>query len=99
MYEMPTGYWCPGCWTWKQDCPHLVEPLDAPVVKLDDWQYIYARYDRQRRILELTTNVGDAFQFFNVPRSIAIAFVKSPEPANLCVGTHQGEVQVSTGRG
>jgi hypothetical protein len=76
----PNVHWCGSCRKWVLDCEHCVEPIAAASVTLRDWQSIDARYDRNRQILELTFNTGDAAQFFNVPRSMAVALVKSSGP-------------------
>ena len=61
LHYDPRAYWCPGCWKWRLDCAHLVEPLEAPSVAMAG-QYTRAAYDRGRRILEVRDNCGAAFQ-------------------------------------
>jgi hypothetical protein len=44
-------------------------------------QYRRGAYDRDRQILEVRDNCGQAHQFFGVPRELAVAFVKAESPA------------------
>jgi hypothetical protein len=80
-YNQPGSYWCADCHTFTLDCSHLVAPLNAPAVKLDNWQYRAATW--ARNILQVTMNTGERFQFVNVPRRMAIAFVRKPESESL----------------
>src|SRR5262245_1015407 len=76
LHNNPDAYWCAGCWKWKLDCEHLVEPLTSPIMKLNHWQYIEATW--QKGVLQLTMNTGDRYQHFGVPRWLAVAFVRNP---------------------
>src|SRR5262245_22666100 len=71
------AYWCAGCWSFTLDCSHLVEPLNTPSVQLHDWVYVEATW--AKNILQVRTNTGEGYQFFNVPRWLAIAFVRSAD--------------------
>jgi hypothetical protein len=72
------AYWCAHCWDFVLECSHLVEPMTTPpYVFHDSGQYIEARWDKN--ILQVRTNTGEGFQFTNVPRRVAIAFVKNPD--------------------
>jgi hypothetical protein len=81
LHNNPNAYWCPDCWAFTLDCPHLVRPLDAPELPISDWQINSVAYDRARRILELEMNTGERFQHFGVPRDIAVMLVKAKSPA------------------
>jgi hypothetical protein len=41
------------------------------------------RYDRQRRILELHMNNGDAYQHRGVPLALALELVRSTQPGQV----------------
>lgn len=58
------------------ECGHLVDPLGTPIVPLKNWQYSAATWSHN--ILEVTMNTGERFQFMNVPRRVAIEFVRNP---------------------
>jgi hypothetical protein len=59
-----------------------VEPLvDAPTVILGNWLIQSVSYDRERLILELEMNTGERFQYFKVPRRIAIGLIQASDPA------------------
>src|SRR5438034_1026553 len=79
LHNNPNAYWCPDCWA----CLHLVESLDAPQLRINDWQINSVAYDRARRILEFEMNTGERFQNFGVPRDIAVMLVKTKSPATL----------------
>ena len=82
LHNNPNAYWCADCWKWKLDCEHLVEPLkDAPTVILGNWLIQSVSYDRERMILELEMNTGERFQFFKVPRLVAIGLIQASDPA------------------
>jgi hypothetical protein len=76
LHYNPDAYWCPQCWRWTLDCPHLVEPLGTTIVQLNHWQYSAATW--APNILEVTMNTGERYQFMKVPRRVAIAFVRNP---------------------
>src|SRR5262245_5231668 len=77
LHNNPNAYWCADCWKWRLDCEHLVEPLkDAPTVILGNWPLQSVSYDREGMILELETNTGERFQYFRVPRRVAIRLVQ-----------------------
>ena len=48
---------------------------------LRNWLIESVAYDRTRMILELEMNTGERFQFFAVPRRVAIGLVQADEPA------------------
>jgi hypothetical protein len=82
IHNDPRAYWCGDCWKWRYDCEHLVEPLvDAPTVILGNWLIQSVSYDRARLILELEMNTGERFQYFKVPRRIAIGLIQASDPA------------------
>jgi len=49
----------------------------TPAVKLDNWQYSEATW--ARNVLQVTMNTGERYQFMNVPRRLAISFVRNPQ--------------------
>lgn len=82
LHNNPSAYWCPHCsWTFTLNCGHLVAPLDAPSVHINDWLITRVAYDRNRRILELEMNTRERFQHYGVPRQLAVMLVKSVSPA------------------
>ena len=81
LHNNPNVYWCPDCWAFTLDCFHLVDPLDGPQLRINDWQINGVAYDRARRILELEMNTGERFQNYRVPRDIAVMLVKAKSPA------------------
>ena len=76
MHNKPGSYWCADCHRFTFDCAHLVEPLNTPTVRLENFQYSAATW--ARNILEVTMNTGERFQFMKVPRRLAVEFVKAP---------------------
>jgi hypothetical protein len=83
LHYHPESYWCPDCWKWRLDCAHLVEPLERPHVKLNDTIRVSAAYERERRILEVRMNTGEAYQYRSVSLEIARQFAKSAVPAEF----------------
>jgi KTSC domain len=81
LHNNPNAYWCPNCWSFTFDCSHLVPPLNAPYVTIDNWLIKRVAYDHYRRILELETNTRERFQHFGVPRELAVMLVKSKSPS------------------
>jgi hypothetical protein len=81
LHNHPNAYWCSACWAFTLDCSHLVEPLDAPELPVNDWQIKRVAYDRALRILQLEMNTGERFQNDGVPRDIAVMLVKAKSPA------------------
>jgi hypothetical protein len=79
LHYDPDAYWCPECWCFTKDCPHLVLPLTARLVHLEDWLIRAVRYDRARRILEVHLHAGGAYQHFGVPLDLALKLVRSHE--------------------
>jgi len=77
IHNDPDAYWCAGCWAWKYDCAHLVEPLTSPNMKLSHYLYLEATW--QKDIFQITTNTGARYQYFKVPRRIAVAWVRNPD--------------------
>jgi hypothetical protein len=77
IHNDPNAYWCAGCWAWKYDCVHLVEPLTSPIMKLQHSVYIAATWEKNT--LQVTMNTGERYQHCGVPRSVAIRFVRDPE--------------------
>ena len=73
----PDAYWCADCWKFTLDCSHLVEPLTSPEMKLDNFQSSAATW--QRNVLQVTMNTGERYQFFRVPRWLAVLFVRNPQ--------------------
>jgi hypothetical protein len=83
IHNDPRAYWCADCWKWRYDCEHLVEPLvDAPTVILGNCLIQSVSYDRERLILELEMNTGERFQYFKVPRRIAIGLIQASSQAH-----------------
>src|SRR5437016_1321538 len=62
---------------------HLVEPLNAPSVAINNWQILSVSYDRKRCVLELEMNTRERYQFFGVPRFLAMGLVKTPEAGGV----------------
>ena len=60
----------------QEEASHLVEPLNTPAVRLENFQYTAASWARD--ILEVTMNTGERYQFMRVPRRLAIQFVRNP---------------------
>ncbi len=59
-----------------------MEPLkNVCGVVLGNWLIESVAYDRARMILELEMNTHERYQFFAVPRRIAIGLVQADEPA------------------
>jgi hypothetical protein len=77
LHFHPDPYWCPDCW--KFDCLHLVEALHAPTVPLDHSIIKLVSYHRQSRILQLTLNTAERYQYFGVPRDVTVQYVKQPD--------------------
>ena len=80
LHNNPDAYWCADCWKFTLDCSHLVEPLTSAEMRLYNFQYLAARW--QRNVLQVTMNTGERYQHYRVPRSVAVAFVKNPD--RLC---------------
>ena len=53
-----------------------VEPLTSPETKLDNFQYSAATW--QKNVLQVTMNTVERYQFFSVPRWLAVQFVRNP---------------------
>jgi hypothetical protein len=81
IHNDPDAYWCAGCWAWKYDCAHLVEPLASPIMKLRHSINIEATWGKN--ILQITMNTGERYQHFRVPRSVAIRFVRNPDDRSV----------------
>jgi hypothetical protein len=60
LHNNPKAYWCPHCWSFTLDCIHLVTPLDAPSVQLNDWLIKRVAHDSQRRIRKLEMNAHES---------------------------------------
>jgi len=75
-----------------------VEPLTSPEVKLSNFHYLAAKW--QKGVLQVTMNTGERYQFFGVPRWRAVLFVKNPE--DMLKGYRfervKGRVRVAQGR-
>jgi hypothetical protein len=84
IHNDPDAYWCAGCWAWKYDCTHLVEPLKSPIMKLWHSKYIEATWEKS--ILQITMNTGERYQHFSVPRSAAVRFVRTPDDKTILRG-------------
>jgi hypothetical protein len=54
----------------------LWEPLTSPAMKLDHSVYKAATW--QRNVLQVTMNTGERYQHFDVPRWLAVLFVRNP---------------------
>ena len=83
LHYHPAAYWCPPCWAFTLDCSHLVPELTTRFVPVKDWLLTGVRYDRQRRILELHMNNGDAYQHRGVPLALALEVVRSAQPSQV----------------
>ena len=59
LHNDPNAYWCADCWRFTLDCSHLVEPLTSREVKLDNFQYSAATW--QRNVLQVTMNTGGRY--------------------------------------
>src|SRR5687767_8819876 len=81
LHYHPDAYWCPDCWRFVLDCSHLVDPLTTRRVPLSDYLYKAAWFDRKRCVLQVEMNTGELYQYFRVPLSLALRFVRSPEPS------------------
>ena len=53
-----------------------MEPLTSPEMKLDNFQYSAATW--QKNVLQVTMNTGERYQHFRVPRWLAVQFVRNP---------------------
>jgi KTSC domain len=82
LHNHPDAYWCGDCWKWRLDCEHLVEPLSARRLLLNDWLLIYAAYDRDKRVLEICFSHRVRHQYRNVPLAAALALVRASDPAH-----------------
>ena len=78
------AYWCFDCGVFTLDCSHLVEPLTSPIMKLRHSIYVAATWERS--ILQVTMNTGERYQFFKVPRSVAVRFVRNPADKSPLAG-------------
>src|SRR5689334_6730793 len=81
IHNDPDAYWCGACHKWGYDCTDLVDPLTTRHVPVKSSIFSYAAYDRGRRILELGMHAGGSYQFFGVPLSVALGFVRAEDPA------------------
>jgi hypothetical protein len=77
LHYDPAAYWCPHCWKFTKDCPHLVPPLTTRLVLVEDWLIRAVRYDRERRILEVHLHAGGTYQDYSVPLDLALKLVRS----------------------
>ena len=50
-------------------------------MKLDNFQYSAATW--QKNVLQVTLNTGERYQFFRVPRWLAVLFVRNPQKGLL----------------
>ena len=83
IHSNPDAYWCADGHRFTFDCSHLVEPLDAPAVKLNHFQVKEVRW--AKNVLQIRMNTGEGRQYFGVPRWVAVAVVKNPNlEVNLC---------------
>jgi hypothetical protein len=53
-------------------------------MKLDHWQYLEATW--KRNILQITMNTGERYQYFKVPRRLAVQFVRTLQHRPLLNG-------------
>src|SRR5215467_6474997 len=82
LHYDPDAYWCPHCWKTK-DCRHLVPPLTARLVHVEDWLIRALSYDRDRQILEVHLHAGGTYQDYEVPLDLALRIVKSKQPGSV----------------
>src|SRR5688572_8717339 len=92
LHNNPSAYWCPQCWAFTLDCNHLVAPLDAPCVDMNDWLIKRVAYDRRRRSLELEMNTRERFQHYGVSRQLAVMLVNSGSPSAFLTERINGKV-------
>jgi hypothetical protein len=83
LHYHPDSYWCFQCWAFTLDCSHLVPELTTRLVPVTDWLLTGVRYDRQRRILELHMNNGDAYQHRGVRLALDLELVRSGQPSQV----------------
>ena len=63
-------------------------PLTSPEMKLDNFQYSAATW--QRNVFQVTMNTGERYQHFNEPRWLAVQFVRNPSTDLLKVTDLRG---------
>jgi len=61
---------CKECKQKVEECPHFVDPIQAPSVQVFDPKIDTLAYSEANRILEITYKNGQVWQLFGVPPSI-----------------------------
>jgi hypothetical protein len=61
---------CKECKQKVEECPHFVDPIQAPSVQVVDSKIDALAYIESDRILEITYKTGQVWQLFGVPPSI-----------------------------
>ena len=61
---------CKECKKKVEECPHFVEPIQAPSIQVFDPKIDTLAYSEESRILEITYKSGQVWQLFGVPPSI-----------------------------
>src|SRR5213083_1840371 len=77
LHYDPAAYWCPKCWAFTLDCVRLVPHLQTRLVPVKDWLLTGVRYDRTRRILEVHTHTGEAYQGKGVSLELALLLIRA----------------------
>jgi hypothetical protein len=61
---------CKECKQKVEECPHFVDPIQAPSIQVFDPNIDTLAYSESDRILEITYRNGQVWQLFGVPPSI-----------------------------
>jgi len=61
---------CKECKKKVAECPHFVDPIQAPKLAVHDEKIDFLAYSEEERVLELTYKNGQVWQLFPVPSSI-----------------------------
>jgi len=61
---------CKECKQKVEECPHFVDPIQAPKFAVHDEKIEFLAYSEQLRVLEITYKTGQVWQLFSVPMSI-----------------------------
>jgi hypothetical protein len=61
---------CKECKQKVEECPHFVDPIQAPRLAVHDEKIEYLAYSEDQRVLEITYKNGQVWQLFPVPASI-----------------------------
>jgi hypothetical protein len=61
---------CKECKQKVEECPHFVDPIQAPKLAVHDEKIEFLAYCEEQRVLEITYKTGQVWQLFSVPASI-----------------------------